>query len=101
MSEQDPDGNPYDSSKDGEADKRRDAQKDAHLQMIKNACEKLGEHFDTVHIFSTRHEPAEENGTLSFSWGIGNWFARKGHIEHWVAEEEESTKIKVRKSEEL
>lgn len=70
------------------------------LGRIKECAEKLGEHFDSVHIFCTRHEPTTDNGTLCFSWGSGNWFARKGQIEEWIEQEKESTKIKVRKDEE-
>ena len=54
------------------------------LQMLRKACETLGEHFDTVHIFAGRHDPAEAGGTVTCRWGSGNWYARYGQIKEWV-----------------
>lgn len=68
------------------------------LKRIQLACEALGEHFDSVMIFATRHEPAEHQGTLTFRWGSGNWYARYGHVREWLIREEEAMKVGVRKS---
>lgn len=54
------------------------------LELLRKAVDTLGEHFDTVQIFTTRHDPAGENGTVSVNKGCGNWFARYGQIKLWT-----------------
>lgn len=54
---------------------------------INRAMNDLGEHFDTVQIFCTRHEPAIQGGTVSANAGTGHWFARFGQIQLWVEEQ--------------
>jgi hypothetical protein len=53
--------------------------------MVEQALNALGEHFDTVTIFTTRHEGGE---THVLEEGVGNWFARYGQIKVWVREQE-------------
>lgn len=48
-------------------------------KRVKEALAILLEHFDSVDIFVTRHEPVIE-GTVGFNLGKGNWYARKGVI---------------------
>jgi hypothetical protein len=59
------------------------------LDRVKKACSELGEHFDTVQIFVTRHEPSE-GGTVNVQWGEGNWFARYGQVKSWTISEDEA-----------
>lgn len=70
------------------------------LARVKAACEDLIEHFDTVMIFTTRHESGELDGTVNVRYGLGNWFARKGQIEDWLLKEDEQTREQVRKDHE-
>lgn len=51
---------------------------------VARALRELGEHFDTVQIFATRHESGEENGTVHVSLGLGNWYARFGQVQMWL-----------------
>lgn len=67
-------------------------QKDEDLDRVKRACETLGEHFDTVQIFVTRHEPGIEDGTINITWSEGNWFARYGQVREWLVKAEERTR---------
>lgn len=68
------------------------SEKDEDLDRVKKATEALGEHFDSVHIFCTRHEPGTEDGTVNISWSAGNWFARYGQIKEWIIKAEERTR---------
>jgi hypothetical protein len=68
---------------------------DKDLELVKQAAISLGEHFDSVQIFCTRHESGEQDGTVTVKYGTGNWFARYGQIKDWVLVEEESSKSKI------
>lgn len=68
-----------------------DAEQD--LEMVKKAAEKLGEHFDTVQILTTRHESGKEGGTVNINFGVGNWFARYGLARDWIVRCERDTEI--------
>lgn len=69
---------------------------DIDKQRINAALDQLGEHYDAVQIFCSRHESGEEGGSIHFSFGCGNWFARYGQIRNWLVAEEEGTRIHVR-----
>lgn len=56
----------------------------ADCARIDEALSTLGEYFDTVQIFATRHESGMLNGTIHTSKGVGNWFARYGQIRSWL-----------------
>jgi hypothetical protein len=60
----------------------------------------LGEHFDTVQIFTTKHDGGDDATTHSFKKGIGNWYARFGQVMEWVTQSNEDARIDVRKNEE-
>lgn len=64
-----------------------DEQRDKKLAMIRKQLEFLTPSFDAVHIFATKHD-AETGDTSHFSIGVGNFFARYGHIKSWVNAEE-------------
>lgn len=66
------------------------------LEIVKHAAEKLGEHFDSVQILTTRHESGEEKGTINVCYGVGNWFARYGLAKDWCVRSEERTRIATR-----
>ena len=61
-----------------------DSRRDSETALVDAAVESLGEHFDTVQIFVTRHEPTTEDGTIAFRSGAGNWYARYGQIREWL-----------------
>jgi hypothetical protein len=60
---------------------------DAQMELIENAFRTLSEHFDTVSIFATRHI-SDDRGTLKWTRGGGNWYARYGQVREWVLAEE-------------
>ena len=70
---------------------------DEDLKRLDKVLAVLGEHYDSVHIFVTRHETSE-GGTVNVNRGSGNWFARLGQIQTWVVSQEEQTRINVRES---
>lgn len=75
---------------------------DAHnpdLQRVEAAAVALGEHFDSVHIFATRHEQGQAEGTINVSFGAGNWFTRYGQIKEWLVKTDERTRLAVQKEE--
>jgi len=53
------------------------------MERIKKAVNILSEHFDTVHVFCTNH-PNNAEGTRFYTWGAGNFYARKGQIQTWL-----------------
>lgn len=65
------------------------------IDRLNKAIEDLGEFFDTVQIFTTRHEPTK-GGTITFNRGSGNWFARRGQIQEWMTKCDEEARIEVR-----
>ncbi len=73
-------------------------------RKVIDAARALSEHFDAVHIFASRHESEQKNGTGHWQVGFGNWFTRFGQIDMWVTAEKEKTRelmrMEVRKDEE-
>jgi hypothetical protein len=63
--------------------------RESDLALLQKHVEALGEHFDTVQIFCTRHMPAELDGTVAVNRASGNWHARFGQINEWVIYEKE------------
>lgn len=59
------------------------------MALVQQHVDALGEHFDTVQIFCTRHMPAELDGTVCVNRGSGNWQARFGQVSEWVIYEHE------------
>jgi hypothetical protein len=66
------------------------------LSPLKKAIHDLGEHFESVQIFVSTHQPAEVGRTVHASAGVGNWYARYGQIREWIIRTEEETKCSVR-----
>ncbi len=67
-----------------------------HLSPLKKAIHDLGEHFESVQIFVSTHQPAEVGGTVHASAGVGNWYSRYGQIREWIIRTEEETRCSVR-----
>lgn len=67
------------------------------MARLRAAINQLGEHFDTVQIFTTRHEMGSDDGTVSCVLGIGNWYARCGVIREWLIKRDEDTRESIRK----
>lgn len=70
--------------------------KEDDLNRVQKALDDLGEFFDSVHIFCTRHEPGSEGGTVHVSRGCGNWYARFGQASEWVEKERELSREEIR-----
>jgi hypothetical protein len=73
---------------------------DEDLRRLREVCQQLGEHFDSVQVFCTRHESGELGGTVNVQYGAGNWFARYGIVECWLVKEKEAMRVHARQSEE-
>lgn len=71
---------------------------EGYVKMLDAHCAKLGEHFDTVHIFVTRHE-GDRDQTRMVNRGSGTWFSRFGQIREWLIYEEERIRESARKTE--
>jgi hypothetical protein len=67
--------------------------KDEDMKRVDDAIQTLGDFFDSVQIFATRHEPGEHDGTIAINKGAGNWFARYGQVKEWVVKTEEYSRI--------
>jgi hypothetical protein len=70
---------------------------DEDIQRIDKCLQELGEYFDSVHVFATRHEPEVEDGTVSCNKGVGNWFCRYGQIREWVIKREEQQRVEAQR----
>lgn len=68
-------------------------------ERIKKACEQLGESYDSVQIFVTRHEAGELGGTVNLQWGAGNYFTRSGQVREWLIKQDEKARDEVRERE--
>ena len=66
------------------------------LSPLKKAIHDLGEHFESVQIFVSTHQPAEVGRTVHASAGVGNWYSRYGQIREWIIRTEEETRCSVR-----
>jgi hypothetical protein len=67
------------------------------VERVKAACRVLGEHFDCVQIFASRHEDKyESDGTVNVAYGDGNWFARYGQVVEWMIRQDERTRDHIR-----
>ncbi len=77
-----------------------DQQRREDMERVIRHVDQLCEHFDTVHIFATRHMPAEHDGTIIINQGSGNWSARYGQVREWIIMEEERMRVPGRPSRE-
>ncbi len=58
---------------------------DEDRERLTKAVSQLGEYFDTVQIFCTRHD---HGGTIDCTDGSGNWHARRGQISQWMIQQD-------------
>lgn len=72
---------------------------DADITMLKKHVAELGEHFDSVRIFVTRHDMESGGGTIGCSRGCGNWYSQVGQIGEWVRQQDEQTRVNERNRE--
>ena len=66
------------------------------FEAVLSVARQLGEHFDSVQIFVTRHEPGERDGTVTACAGIGNWYSRYGQIKEWVIKQDQHAREDVK-----
>lgn len=76
-----------------------DTGKNEDMERVEAACRALGEHFDSVQIFVTRHEPFQRDGTVNINVGEGNWFTRYGQVSDWMIRQNERTRDYIREDE--
>ena len=67
-------------------------QQHAHIE---NIARKLGEEWDTVQIFVTRHEPGTMDGTISIDFGCGCMYSRLGFVKDWIIKQDERTRLEA------
>lgn len=65
---------------------------ESDMKLVREACESLSEHFDTVQVFATRYDSNLDQGTVNVLWGTGNWFARYGQIRTWLIKKDAETR---------
>lgn len=53
-------------------------------EIVERHAAQLGEHFDSVRIFVTRHR-GEDANTVSYEYGLGNFYAQLGQVSEWLA----------------
>jgi len=68
-------------------------------ELLRSAIDKLGEHFDSVQIFVTKHLGTESGGTHSKAVGVGNWYARYGQVVEWLIREKINIKREMKQDE--
>lgn len=79
----------YDPEKEQQRREEAKRQQDADIAMVQWHVDKLCEHFGSIHIFATRHESGQLDGTISVNLGAGDWYARYGKVKEWVIIEEQ------------
>lgn len=54
-------------------------------KIVRDACTKLCEHFDSVRIFATCPTEDGEQNTRAIDEGCGNYYATLGQVIEWLA----------------
>ena len=75
----------------------REEQDAEDRKRIEAAVRTLGDFFDSVQIFCSRHEAGTHDGTRSFEKGSGNWFAREGQVQSWIRLQDEFERMRLRR----
>ena len=73
-----------------------EAENEQDLDRMKKAARELGEFFDCVQIFCSRHDATKDDLTTSFHTGRGNFFARQSQVREWVIKKDEEAKCGAR-----
>lgn len=68
------------------------------VQLVKDAADRLMEHFDSVRIFVTKHDGTTDT-TIPFTTGAGNFYAQLGQVNEWKATQNEIPREEVRQQE--
>jgi len=71
-------------------------EEDKQQEMLNEHARQLGEHFDSVQIFASRHESGIHGATLNFAAGEGNFYAAVGQVRLWLVMREEEARVDVR-----
>lgn len=53
-------------------------------ELLARHCAGLMEHFDSVRIVATKHNPVDQTTTTA-SWGQGNFHAQRDSTREWLA----------------
>lgn len=61
---------------------------EAEDALLEKAIHLLSEHFDTVQIFVTRFDGADDGKTFHMAKGTGNFWARFGSVQGWIKRQE-------------
>lgn len=69
---------------------------DPDFELLKKHCGLIGEHFDTVRIFVTKHDSATDE-TSELSAGLGNMMAQEGQVRIWVKRMDEYNRVDARR----
>jgi hypothetical protein len=64
---------------------------DPDMTGVQNAVNQLSEHFDTVHIFVTKHEGSRDS-TFAGARQCGSIYTRYGQIREWLLTVDEQTR---------
>jgi hypothetical protein len=75
-----------------------DNQEERELEIVKKHAIQLLEHFENVQIFVSKYD--SEEGTVSVTYGEGNWFSRLGQVKEFVTKSNERLRKSVREEEE-
>lgn len=70
--------------------------KDHDIALIQQSLDVLGEHFDSVQVFVTKHDQGQSDGTVCINLGAGNWYARYGQVKEWMVKQDEEARKHVR-----
>lgn len=73
------------------------AKDDSEVELVRKAVQQLGDHFETVQVFVSRHDPAILEGTRTINLGAGNWFTRYGQIKDWIIKTDEGIRMDAQK----
>jgi len=66
------------------------------MKRVQATVDALGEHFDTVKVFVSRHMPAELGGTIRMEGQSGNNYAIYGQTKEFVLKMEERIRMDAR-----
>lgn len=67
---------------------------DPRVARVESALRELSEHFDSVRIFATVHDPdgGDSDGTHAITRGYGNWYATFGFVTEWAERQNERSR---------
>lgn len=72
-------------------------ERDAIVKLTQDCASKLAEHVDSVQIFVTKHSDHGGHNTMSYEYGLGNFYTRQGHIDEWLVIQREYQRAEARR----